>query len=187
MKALLFSLTVSTGTLLAQTVIPEPFEKGRYDDLLTSSPFVLQTASAPPLVDKKDPFAGVYVTSMSRGADGRPVVYVKRPQDERGTKLVGNEVEAESGFSIVKVDWADGLRRAKVTAKHTSGDAKTLEFGERKSIATQPIVPKKGPKDPKWNHLGPTIKGPPKNGSGIDEQRIRQRELDTKIKQVKRP
>jgi hypothetical protein len=157
MKASLLLLTITTTGVLAEDVIPAPFEKERYEEMFASSPFVLATKVEEVKEEKGGgPFENVYVTSMSLSTDGRPVIYVKRPGDERGIKLEGEEVDKESGFSIVKVDWADGWKHATVTTKHTSGETKQLKFNEN-AVPTAPAPPPVGPnaRNPNGNRLVP--------------------------------
>jgi hypothetical protein len=153
MKNPLILFTITTISVCAQEAIPTPFAKERYEEMFASSPFVLATEVK--VEEPKDsPLNNVYVTSMSLAADGRTVVYVKRPGDEHGIKLVGDETDADSGISVVSVNWADGWKNARVMAKH-GAEKKELRFNENAVPATPPQQPQAGGRSFGGNRMAP--------------------------------
>jgi hypothetical protein len=144
MKVALILLAITTSAAFAQEPIPAAFEKERYEDMFASSPFVLATPPEPTKEPEPDsPLTNAYITSLTRGTDGRTVVYVKRQSDERGIKITGDEKDEETGISITKVNWADGLRHATVIAKYKD-QTKELKFSDLPAAPAQP-PPQNGP------------------------------------------
>jgi hypothetical protein len=130
MKTCLALFAVTTAAAFGKDVIPVAFDKSRYDEMFASTPFVLATPIAPPPpAEEVSPLTDMYITSMTAGVDGKRVIYVKKPSDERGTRLVENE--AESGIVITKINWGDGRKTATVNVTHSaSGKSKELRFSD---------------------------------------------------------
>jgi hypothetical protein len=109
MKSLLLLtfVTASSRLLAESAVLPEPFDRSRYQETLAKSPFVLATPPEPAKEEPKDsPLNNLVVTGMGKLDNGREFVLVQRIGDERAMKFEGNDPNGE-GIRVKQVKWGE--------------------------------------------------------------------------------
>ena len=140
MKALpiLILLTAAAG---ADDLIPQAFPKDRYNDTIGKSPFVLETKVVEQAPPAQNPFANLYLRSVSK-ADGKDYVLIQRLGEERPLKpFIGNEPGAEE-YSVKSVRVGNSFRETKVVLQKGT-DIGEIGFKED-SINTPPPVANAG-------------------------------------------
>ena len=143
MKTALIISAVAVSAAAAETAIPVAFDRERYEESLSQSPFALaaiQTDPTPP--PPPSPLDTLVVTGLGKLDDGRTYVVLQQPGESLTTRLEGSE--SVNGLLVKQVKWADDWRHSTVTVTDGTKE-KTLEFNKNSA----PKVPRppvdKGP------------------------------------------
>lgn len=113
MKILTF-IAFASSAITADSALPEPFNKDRYELTRSNSPFVLATKVVPEIVAPQTKFTeNMVVVGLGR-ADGREYVAIVRRGEERTPiRLWGNSPN-EEGISVQQIEWSDRFGKSKV-------------------------------------------------------------------------
>lgn len=135
---LLLTLAASSvGHVFAESAIPKPFNRERYEETVVESPFALAT---PQVIDVKteevlNVLTNLYVTGITQ-KDGKDYVMVRDVGEDRSFKLVGNE-KNPNGIFVQKVNWGDRYDVVSVVVGHGT-DTKEITFKkEERGVAGQ--------------------------------------------------
>ncbi len=106
MKAALILSAVVVYTAAAETTIPVAFDRARYEETLSQSPFAIaQVEAPPPPASAPSPLDTLVVTGLGRLDDGRTYVVLQQSGDPLSIRLEGNE--SVNGLTVKQVKWAD--------------------------------------------------------------------------------
>ena len=106
MKTALVLSAAVVCTAAAETAIPVAFERSRYQETLSQSPFsIAQVVPAPAAPSAPSPLDTLVVTGLGKLDDGRTYVVLQQPGDRLSIRLEGNE--SVNGLTVKEVKWAD--------------------------------------------------------------------------------
>ena len=129
MKTITFLALTTAAIAATEAVVPERFNKERYEETRTTSPFVLatkveKTDEAPPV----NPFLNHFLVGLGK-VDGKDqATLVKLGEESKPIRLIGTTPD-EDGYSIVQVLWDDKFGASKVRLKKGS-DIGDIGFNE---------------------------------------------------------
>ncbi len=129
MKTITFLALATAAIAATDAVVPERFNKERYEETRTTSPFVLATkvekTDEPPPVN---PFANLFIVGLGK-VDGKDqATLVRLGEESKPIRLIGSSPD-EEGYSIVQLLWADKFGASKVKLKKGS-DIGDVGFNE---------------------------------------------------------
>ena len=142
MKTIALTLATVTAAFAAtDAVVPQAFNKERYEETRTASPFVLATKVVDEKpVDEPKPFANLYVVGLGRAEGKEYVTIVRVGEEATPIRLWGNTPD-EDGLSVQQVIWSDVFGKSKVKLKKGS-DIGEIGFNEnaiRSAVAGTPV------------------------------------------------
>ena len=113
MRALAF-IAFASSAIAADSALPEPFTRDRYEQTRNNSPFVLATKPVAEVVAPQTKFSeNMVVVGLGR-ADGREYVAIVRRGEERAPiRLWGNSPNGD-GISVQQIEWSDTFGKSKV-------------------------------------------------------------------------
>jgi hypothetical protein len=130
MKFLILLALAATGAAaIAESAIPTAFEKERYEDTTSLSPFVLATPPVETVDEAKGPLKDLVVTGIGKLDDGQPLVFVQRMGEDRAMKFEGNAPNDE-GLSVKLVKWGERWDKTSVVMRHNSEEAE-IKFKDK--------------------------------------------------------
>lgn len=140
MRALAF-IAFAGGAIAANSALPEPFTKERYEQTRSNSPFVLATKPALEVIAPQTKFTeNMVVVGLGR-ADGREyVVIVRRGEERAPIRLWGNS-PSEEGISVQQIEWSDSFGKSKVKV---AKDGVVEEIGFDENAAKAHVVQPSG-------------------------------------------
>lgn len=160
MKTLfLLAFVTSSGFALAESVVPAPYERSRYDETLARSPFVLATPPEAPKEEEKDsPLSNLYITGMGKLDNGRDYVFVQRIGEERAMKFEGDQAN-EEGIAVKQVKWGDRWDKSTAVLSYKT-EQKEVKFKENAGASQAPPVPPPNQGNPRQAGMVPNAPPP---------------------------
>ncbi len=139
MRALAF-IAFASSAVAADSALPEPFTRDRYEQTRNNSPFVLATKSVAEVVAPQTKFTeNMVVVGLGR-ADGREYVAIVRRGEERAPiRLWGNSPNGD-GISIQQIEWSDTFGKSKVKLRK-DGLVEKIGFDENAAKGTGAAPP----------------------------------------------
>lgn len=142
MKTIALTLVTAAAAFAAtDAVVPQAFNKERYEETRTASPFVLATkVDAEKPVDEPKPFANLYVVGLGR-AEGKEYVTIVRVGEEANPIRLWGDTPDEDGLSVQQVVWSDSFGKSKVKLKKGK-DIGEIGFNEnaiKSAVAGTPV------------------------------------------------
>ena len=138
MRTLAFIAIATTTFAAADSVLPEPFAKQRYELTRTNSPFVLASIAPPQVVVEKTKFSeAMYVTGLGRAGGSEFVTIVKVGDESRPIRLSGNTPN-ENGIAVHQIEWSDAFGKSKVKLTK-NGEVEEIGFNENAAKSAPPI------------------------------------------------
>ncbi len=129
MKTITFLALATAAIAATDAVVPERFNKERYEETRTTSPFVLATkvekTDEPPPVN---PFANLFIVGLGKVDGVDQATIVRLGEESKPIRLLGSTPD-EDGYSIVQVLWDDKFGASKVKLKK-GGDIGDVGFNE---------------------------------------------------------
>src|SRR2546428_13960219 len=109
MKISLLLTFALSASALAESAIPKPFGKERYDETYAKSPFALATPveKAPEPPDNE--FANLVVTGIGKLEDGRSYVIVHKVGDDTDMRFEG-DAQNHDGYAVKEVKQGEKWR-----------------------------------------------------------------------------
>ncbi len=154
MRILAFIALGASAIAASESVLPQPYEKARYQSTRMESPFVLAT-KAPPVIEQTPapPFTqNLFVVGLGR-VDGKEYVTIVRLGEEMNPiRLWGNHPN-EDGLAVQQIAWSDAFGKSKVTLRK---GAETGEIGFNENAGKTPPIIKNSKQPP----TGPGVKHP---------------------------
>jgi hypothetical protein len=127
------AITPIVESAAVESAIPTAFEKERYEETASQSPFVLAT----PVDDKPDektgPLKDLVVTGLGKLDDGQPLVFVQRIGDDRSMKFTGN-LPNDDGLSVKLVKWGERWDKTSIVMRHGSDEAE-IHFKDKTQMS----------------------------------------------------
>ena len=128
MKAALILSAAVVCTAVAETAIPVAFDRARYEETLSQSPFALaQVLPPPPGPSTPSKLDTLVVTGLGKLDDGRTYVVLQQPGDPLSIRLEGSE--SVDGLSVKQVKWADDWHHSTVVVTDGTKE-KSIEFNK---------------------------------------------------------
>lgn len=144
----------ATSVAASESVLPQPYEKERYQSTRVASPFVLAT-KAPPVINQTPatPFTqNLFVVGLGR-VDGKEYVSIVRLGEEKNPIRLWGSNPNEDGLAVQQIAWSAAFGKSKVTLRK---GAETGEIGfNENAVKTPPIV-----NNVKQPPTGPGVKHP---------------------------
>jgi hypothetical protein len=154
---LLLTFTAVAGvTALAESAIPSPFTKERYQETVAQSPFALATPVEKETEVKDGPLANLWVTGITKLEDGQPYIFVQRLGEDRSMKFVGNSPN-DQGIAVKQVKWGDRWDKTKVVLRH---QAEEVEVEFKKDQPAIAMTPPPGQNNQNGRMPAPGVNGP---------------------------
>jgi hypothetical protein len=170
---LLLTLAASTGHLLAESAVPQPYDHDRYGETVLESPFAL--ATPPTVVEEKEPprnnLTDLYISGLTR-LDGEDYVTVRNLAGDQTIHLLGNkkfkddldDSNPNNGMYVEKVNWGDRWNMITVTLVQGANRREGVEFKKQQSA-----MPGQNPPGGPGGRIGNRF-GPP--GQSVPQQSI---------------
>jgi hypothetical protein len=138
-------LSVLACKAVAETAIPVAFDRSRYEESLSQSPFGLAKVEQPlPQPPGPRPLDSLFVTGLGKLDDGRTYVVLQQPGEARSIRLEGDE--SVNGFTVKQVKWADHWHDSTVVVTDGS-DERSIKFNKQSTpVVPKPEKPTKPPK-----------------------------------------
>lgn len=138
MKILAFIALGSSAIAASESVLPQPYEKERYQSTRAASPFVLATKAAP--VINQTPAAlftqNLFVVGLGR-VDGKEYVTIVRLGEEKNPIRLWGSDPNEDGLAVQQIMWSDAFGKSKVTLRKGS-ETGEIGFNEN-AVKTPPM------------------------------------------------
>lgn len=139
-------LSVLACKAIAESPIPVAFDRSRYEESLSQSPFGLAKVEGPlPPPPGPRPLDSLVVTGLGKLDDGRTYVVLQQPGDARSIRLEGDE--SVNGFTVKQVKWANEWKYSTVVVSDGEKE-KPIEFNKSSTpVINEPDKTSKTGKD----------------------------------------
>lgn len=162
MKAVLLLSIAFSASAFAEGAIPTAFQRDRYQETYTTSPFALATPKEEKVEEvKDDEFANLVVTGIGKLDDGRNFVVVRRNGEDTSMRFEGSDPNHD-GYSVKEVKLAERWGQSSVVLAK-GGKQGTVKFNENASASAPPPQNPGGMRPP-----GGGVSPPPVIPTGIN-------------------